>query len=132
MTRNPITVELIQSDSDPHWASPALQREFKQFFLTLTQGDVYHRGVDPRALRIDKQNITLMGEFYIAICDLWNVQLGAAIAEWLAKRAGRKIRIEFQEFEVTGMSLSELSSVLVKFTKIFNLNYSWRGWHEES
>lgn len=117
MTKNPITVELIRSDSDPHWSNAAQQREFKQFFLTLTEGNLYHRSVDPRALRIDKKNVTLMGEFYIALYDLWNVHLGAAITEWLAKQKNRKIRIEFQGLEITGASLSEVNKVLAKLAK---------------
>ena len=117
MTKDLITVELIHSERDPHWTSPAQQGEYKKFFFSLTRGDFYSKGVDPRALKIDKHNIKLMGEFHIVICDLWSVDLRGAVVGWLEKQLDRKIRIEFQEFEATSASLADLNSILDKFAR---------------
>lgn len=117
MTKDLITVELIHSERDPHWISSAQQSEYKQFLFSLTRGGFYRKGVDPRALRIDKHNITLMGEFHIVICELRSVDLRGAVVGWLEKQLDRKIRIEFQEFEATSASLADLNSFLDKFAR---------------
>lgn len=115
--KDSIVVELVQNARDPHWTSPAIQREFEQFFLTLTQGTTYHEGVSPRILRINNKKAIIMGEFHIKIHKFLSLEIDAAISGWLSHKGERKIRIEFQEVEVGCKSLSEFQTFLCKILK---------------
>ena len=112
MAGNPsFRIKLIPSAGDGELFAPQCQAAVHAFFQQLRDtGVIAH----PVAFTMDCAGASgaLVGEFVLPFAQTAGPAIGAAVAAWFQKQAGRKVRLKVGSIEVEAATMQELERLL--------------------